>query len=458
MHSFHRSDEGFWKKQEKRRENRLGQPCCTQSGMSWTMMDMPGDFAVVVHGERDCLNCFHHHIGQSSVRFYSTRLTDSQLTMGMTDDPLRRCLELIASEEQPDFVLVLGTCPVEVIGSIFADVVQEVSERTGIPMIPLRTSGLRLSSQQEMLDWLYQTLTSLDISKPSREVQPDIPTAQRKLRSLWRKHFAIEPDFPIVSPLDLSINLIGLPPSRYPEIEWLCLSLGIPIQASFPEGASTDDWLSIRQAKYSFVVDPQMFPRLISTLKSFGQEIHEIAVPMGVKASFGVIEQIATVCHRQEQAMKLLAPLRGILQSITQGYLHAWRGKRFAVVIRMRNSYQIQSVAHHGLGHLPAILELGMEVSLLIQGAPDPKIREAYQAILEQQGFAIPFYIFSSPFELEELLMEHQFAGVCVADQGRHAAHSSGTPSIDPNELQSGLIGIKKNIQLMDERLRRRRM
>ena len=462
MDSQQISDEAFWKKQEKRREHRLGQPCCTQSGMSWTMINMPGNFAVVVHGEQDCLNCFHHHTGKSSVQFYSTRLTDSQLTMGTTDEPLRQCLDLIALEERPDFILVLGTCPVEVIGSVFSDVVQEVSQRTGVPMIPLRTSGLRLSSQQEMLDWLYQTLVSLNIPKPPRDYQYDISIAQRKLKSLWKKHFKIEPIFPSLSPLDSSsevtINLIGVPSGRHPEIEWICQSLGISVQASFPEKASTDDWLRMREAEHSFVVDPGMFPRLIAALESFDQLIHEIPFPMGLEASMQIIEKIAFVCHKEEQARQLLEPLRDILHRTTQPYYQAWKGKKFAVVTRMRNSYQLQSVSHNGLGHLPAILEMGMPVSLLIQGAPDPKIRDSYQEILAKQGFSIPFYIFSSPFELEILLNEHQFDGICVADQGRHAAHASGTPLIDPGELQSGLIGVKENAQLIEKQFRRGRV
>ena len=50
------ADEAFWQKQEARKRGLLGQPCCTQSNMSWAMMDVPGDFAVVVHGEFDRAN------------------------------------------------------------------------------------------------------------------------------------------------------------------------------------------------------------------------------------------------------------------------------------------------------------------------------------------------------------------------------------------------------------------
>ena len=92
-------DEAFWREQETRRQ-RLNQPCCTQSNMSWAMVDMEGDFAVVLHGESDCLNCFFHHRGRRTHDYYSTRLTDHQLTTGDTHRPLRRLLQMIAAERR----------------------------------------------------------------------------------------------------------------------------------------------------------------------------------------------------------------------------------------------------------------------------------------------------------------------------------------------------------------------
>jgi len=383
-------------------------------------------------------------------------LTDAQLTMGTTDEPLKQCLELIADEEKPDFVLVLGTCPVEVIGSVFNDVVLDVSKRTGIPMIPLKTSGLRLSSQQEMLDWLYQTLASLDIEK-AVEASNGKATAQRGLRALWRRHFGIEAEFGESPDAHLKVNLLGLPPGRHPEMKWLLEGMGIHVQGCYPVNASADDWLRIRQATHTFVVDPGMFPRLLECLRSNGQEIHEIPAPIGSRHCLEAIDTIAKACGRQEQANRLTAPIREQLEAEARTLKQDWAGKRFAVVTRMRNSYQIQSVSSYGLGHLPAFLDTGMAVSLLIQGAPDQSVQDSYREILDAMGFSIPFHMFSSPFELEELLKKHRFDAICVADQGRHAARNAETPSIDPNRLQPGLCNVLSNLKLIDDCLSRGR-
>ena len=45
------ADQPFWKEQERSIQGALGQPCCTLSGISSGLIRLPGNFAVVVHGE-----------------------------------------------------------------------------------------------------------------------------------------------------------------------------------------------------------------------------------------------------------------------------------------------------------------------------------------------------------------------------------------------------------------------
>jgi hypothetical protein len=248
----------------------MGQPCCTQSGVSWSMIDVPGEIAVVVHAEFDCVNCSHHHVGRSAVRFYSTRLSEGALTRGLTREPLERCLEQIAAARPPDLVLVLGTCPVEVIGDAFHEVVEEACARTGVRMVALRTSGLKLTSRREMLDWLYSTLAAA------------CP--------------------PTGAPSGLA--LFGLPGPRRgrPEPVAVLARAGFSVQACLPRGADSSDWRGLRGAARTVLVDRSMFPRLVAGLEADGQVITEV----------------------------------------------------------------------------PTLLELGLDVELLVQGAPDPDARAAF--------------------------------------------------------------------------------
>ena len=102
-------DEGFWQDVEARVKSNLGQPCCTLSGISSGLITMPGDFAVVIHGEHECASCFHH-VGPSVDRF-SAGLNEADFTSGETRDKLEECLELVVEEVNPKVIFVLGACP-----------------------------------------------------------------------------------------------------------------------------------------------------------------------------------------------------------------------------------------------------------------------------------------------------------------------------------------------------------
>jgi len=412
------SDEAFWRRQEKRRERGMGQPCCTQSGVSWSMIDVPGDFAVVVHGEYDCTNCFHHHIGRSARRFYSTRLSEAQLTRGETAAPLRRCLELIAREEQPPMVIVLGTCPVEVIGDPFYEVVKRVSAETGVPMVAMRTSGLKLTSQREMLDWLYTTLA---------ENAPDDGVRE-------------------------GVCLFGLPAPRLGDSEPVRMlrAAGVKVQAALPQGGTWDDWMAVRRSAVIAMVDRSMFPRLLGVLEDGGRQVVEVPQPVGVSACRQMYERLDGAADGR------LMPVVAAELSQAQAALDAvdFSGKRIGVAIRMLNAYKVDALVHQGLGEVPAFVEAGLEVELLIQGAPDPDARAAFDAALEARGFGhLTRHVFFGPFALPELLKKQGYDLVSIADSSHHAALEADVPYLPTGALQPYLAGVQANLRMLSQRL-----
>ncbi len=413
-------DEAFWQRQQRRREEKLGQPCCTQSGFSWSLMEIPGNFAVVVHGEFDCLNCFHHHTGVSSTRFYSTRLSEEMLTTGRTEQALRTCLELIAEVEAPDVVLVLGTCPVEVIGDRFGGVVEEVSARTGIPMIPLRTHGLALSSQPKMLDWLYKTLATL----------PPLP----------------RPEGPP------TINLIGGPAGPTGELRAILAKAGLGLGGAFPTGASLSDWRRISHARASFVVDTGMFPRLIEALSAQGQRVHEVPLPIGLAPTLRLYGRIAKALGVSLSAGA--APLVAEAKKAIEAFRAEHAGLRVAVALRMLNNYKAEALAYDGLGELAALEELGLRVELLIQGPPEPAAMAAVGERLRSRGCALPYRPFPGPFALGEALREGRYDACMLADSSAQAAREAGIPMLPTGALSPWLRGVPRSAQTLRQALR----
>ena len=376
------------------------------------MIDMPGNFAVVIHGEYDCVNCFHHQRGQSAIQYYSTRLTEAQLTTGRTEEPLRRCLELIAERQQPEGVVVLGTCPVEVIGDQFQKVVHQVSEATGIPMLPLRTNGLKLGTQADMLDWLNDSLASF-------AKQPSGATKGR-------------------------VNLVGLPGRgrALGEVRHVLSEAGLVVNGIYPTAASFSDWVNIANADFNAVVDSGMYQRLLQRLNGFGQRAVDVPFPVGLTATAAFYRAIFESSGRTVDTDSLLSPYTDRVQPHLASFRQRYGGARIAYAMRMKNTYSIANVAYDGLGCVSALEELGFEVELLIQGAPDEDAVRGYRDRLEERGFHLPFHVFSSPPEVIELLRQGRYNVTYLSDSSRIEAQRAGVPSINERMFQPFYSGI----------------
>ena len=415
-------DEPFWRAQERRRERELGQPCCTQSGISWQLMDMPGRFAVVVHGEYDCVNCFRHNAGRSSVQYFSTRLSEGQLTSGETAEPLRRCLELIVEHERPDAVVVLGTCPVEVIGDQFDRVVEAVSGDTGVPMVALHTSGLKLSTQQDMLDWCFDTLVGLgdNIGDPA-------------LRD--------------------AVALVGMPVSRLgaTEIEALMTRTSLELLASFPNGATLSDWARLPHCRNIVVSDRGMFPRLLGRLARAGCTITESPLPFGLAQTTRVHRDLLGL--DDDQGGDPLAEQRARASARIAAFRARWEGTPMALTIRMHNSTQFDMVARGGLGHVGLFTELGLDVTLLIQGSPDPSMRSVWSGLLRDHGLDLAFDVFPGPYAVGECIGRGQYRLVCVADWVHQEVARTGVPTVFSHQMRPWLNGVESNLGVIERAL-----
>jgi nitrogenase molybdenum-iron protein alpha/beta subunit len=384
--------------------------------MSWSMIDMPGNFAVVIHGEFDCVNCFHHQQGQSAIQYYSTRLTEAQLTTGRTEEPLRRCLELIVQHQQPDGVIVLGTCPVEVIGDQFQVVVQDVAKATGVPMLPLRTNGLKLGTQAAMLDWLCDSLARFAVEVPG------------ECRD--------------------RLNLIGFPGGAkvFAEPRELLQRVGITVNGVYPHAAGFDCWRNIANASLNAVVDSGMYPKLMRRLRDRDQAIINVPFPVGLEATRSFYTLLIESLHGEGAAQELVAGYTERLSREVDRFRSDFKGIKFAYAVRMKNTYSIANVAYDGLGFLSALLELGFEVELLIQGAPDADAQQAYAKRLEQRGVSLPFHVFSSPPEVIDILRNGGYRLTYLSDSSHSEARQAGVVAFGERTFHPFFSGVPKTI------------
>ena len=408
------ADERFWRTQEARRQQ-LGQPACSQSNMSWAMFDMPGDIAIVIHGESDCLNCFFHHKGQGGHRYFSTRLTDHQISTGTTAEPLRNLLGAIARVRKPEAIIVLGTCPVEVIGDRFEEVVSEVADDTGVTMVALHTHGLALMPLHRIQDWMYGTLASL------------APTA----------------------PADRSgINLLGVPQGLdMTELQTILTDLGLALNGTYPGGTSLEDWQRIPVATATYAVDASMYRKLGRALKKLGQPTHDVPMPLGIsgtRAFFSAIADKEGVAHRLDAA---LAAREAAFAPAIEAFRARAAGRRIALCVRMLKTHRVELLAHGGLSPFGLLTELGFEVEVLVQGPTEDHARARYVELLEKHGLnGVPVTPFPGPWKLGEVLSAGGFHGAIMSDVARNVVEEVGLPWVSTGALRPGLSGMTDNL------------
>ncbi|MFM2160592.1 MAG: hypothetical protein RLZZ383_104 [Pseudomonadota bacterium] len=466
-------DEAFWVEQEKNIQGALGQPCCTLSGIAASLMKTTGHFAVVVHGEDECASCFRH-VGPAAVQFFCTGLTEQEFVTGRTSEPLRRCLRLVAEELAPDAIFVLGACPVEVIGDQFEDVVAAVGkEFPDIPMRALHTSGLKVGSQTAMLDWMFETLAGLPGETPrdpswlrklidvaGEMYKLDLPSEHETVTSVVGQIESVLAEVAenrVARPED-SVILLGLPRVRYdgdttaPEHVRVLQAAGLRLLGNYPQATSLDQWRWITWARNGFVADRSLYPKLVRRLEAAGQAIHEVPLPIGIRQSLEVYRLFGEATGRAEAIASVVAPLAEAAERALAEFRARYGGLRMAYAIRMNNNYDADELAYQGLGDFFALDELGLEMTLLVQGPPDK--RDRFEKMFERRGIRLPFEMFLEPWVMADLLQAGGYDVAYLADHCRNEATKAGVPMIPTRTLEPWLDGAVRNLQRFDHLLR----
>ncbi len=459
-------DDPFWHQQETRLAGRLGQPCCTLSGMCTLLGGMAGDFAVIIHGERDCGNSFVHHRMESAERFFCTCLTEEEITFGRVDDSLERCLRLVLDEVKPDAVIVLGTCPITMIGADPGPVVDRVAAQSPTPILLLRTGGLNLATQAEMVDWLYSSLAGLpqvarDQDDHHRRVAAALMSTARALHqdtALTPQDVRARVEEAFVSPpVDRCVNFIGLPADgvRSSELATALGSADIQIAGLYPFEADLRGWRSISHAAVNVVADRRLYPRLLAQLEqSHGIGSVEVPLPIGLEQSLQFYRTIGDFFNAREALDRALAPQVAAARARVDAFRARARAGniRVAMGIRMLNNYQVDQLAYEGLGDVEALAELGFDLTLLIQGPPEERAR--FEEMLAGIGVTYPMHVFPSPWNLAPLLVEGNYQVAYLADHSWEEAQKAGIPMIKSRGLAPLLTGVERNLTALAELLR----
>ncbi len=417
IHLAWRGCRGYTSGVRPRERARLNQVVCTLEGMATLLRRTPGGFAVVIHGDRDCLNVLVQGMdGPGTDRFYCTNLSEADAVMGRSRARLERCLEAVCGLG-PDVVFLLGTCLSTLLGDELGSAASRVSASTGVPVVALEGAGMRFVSQASVVDrHAGLMLGAVEAS-------------------------GLVPDGRSVT----SVNLVGFDPGR--EMIDLLGRLGIEVNSMLGLDASVEEFKRLPSARFNAVLDRELYGGFLEEAsRRFGQRTVQVPFPVGHRASMEFLQALAGAVA-PDRTLELVDDAAGEMGRQVESARGRVAGARLGYNIGSMKNLEPRTLALEGLSDLPAFEELGFEVIVLVQGDDRPERIEAVEATLEGFGCRAPQAVFADTVQFGRLCQETGCDLVYGADHlaGQMAPSKAGFLAF--GSLLPGFEGTARNIE-----------
>lgn len=402
----------------------LAQPGCAMTGFLFLLAGTFPGVAVVVFGERDCANAMPRLdsplAASSRFNVFTVALKEAEVVVGTASAGLRECLRAVARHRRPRAIVVLSTCLSEMIGADADEACREVEAESGIPVVPLRTGGLRPRTQADIQDWVTRTLAT-------------------RLRS----------DRP---PEPLGVNLVGYRTEPPPdprlrrhvfraEAGRTLRALGLVRGSVVPLGARPGDWADLHRAGLTVVSDRSVFADLLPLLESPGHRVLEVPPPMGVDSTDRFWRAVAEAFGRDADPVLQASPERAAAIRARDAARERWAGRRLAYGIGSHHNFHPDQLAQEGLGDLPLLAELGFRIELVIQERDTPEAHGRIRRTLAAVGVDLPYHLFYEPAVLAPVLQAGRYDLAYVPDFLGDQAARAGVPMVPFGSLQAGWWG-----------------
>ncbi|MDY0000612.1 MAG: nitrogenase component 1 [Polyangia bacterium] len=406
------------KEQAQRIAARLDQVMCTLEGMATLFAQTPGDFAVVVHGDRDCLGVVVQGMAYPGTeRFFGTQLGEPDAVAGHGATRLGECLRAICQHVRPRVVFVIGTCLSALLGEDLEPVARQLGRETGVRVVALEGAGMGFVSQAEILD--RHACLLLDSVEDSKREAPR-PSGQ--------------------------LCAVGFDPG--PEVRRLMSVIGAPLSAALHVGAPLSDWARLPSARGHLLLDEALYPQLASALRERrGQETIEAPFPVGCGGTRGFFDSLIQRCGlNSDEAGAIIGPEEGPALEAVEVARRRLAGLRIGFNLGSKKNLDSRTLARAGLVDLQVFEELGFEPVLLVQGDDSPSRMDALEGILGGYGCGAPVRVFSDTVFFGALCRAEGCELVYASDHLREEAEAAGIPFLPIGVLEPGWGRVRANI------------
>jgi len=476
----------------RRRAGELAQPSCSLVGIGSLLLETQGSFAVVIHGDVDCINpflkVFPHRLAPdvarmrlASDRFYTTGLLENEVIAGGGRQRLVSCIRTAVEEQSPRVVFVLGTCLSEMIGEDLEGGCAEAQAACGVPVMALRAGGLRLKTQAELLDRFGTLLASLDRVSFGGHLEArtgDVGNVQTGLAA-GALGEALPPRQPggEVQPSAGAGGIVllgypGLRPRERTEVDNLLAAAGGRLLAELPARSSLDAWSDLASADLVAVADPALWPELLALLTVRKVSWDDLPPPMGLLATRRFYGKLLERCPHGEAAMASLdaaelaaraelavlsaSPVtwpEGAAAGVQGDVSRRVGGLRVAYCIGSIKNYVAGQLAQEGLADLPVFAELGCDVEILIQERDDQAAHDRVCRNLAALGIELPYRNFNDPGVLSRALSSGGYDLAYCQDHLAGQVRQAGIAHVRSGALRPGFVGMVHNARTLEAAL-----
>jgi hypothetical protein len=420
----------------------LAQEACSYQAMTELLMAMRGNFAVIIHSDRDCSNVLPKTGGlvrsDGEYKFFCTNLREDEIVTGQGNAKLRRAIELVHEGCRPSLIVVLSTCPTVMIGDNLKNVARKAARDLGIRVVAEVTHGLRPKSPAEIVDECYSML----IRGAEKAAESGEPAASGRF------------------------NLVGmtLTDAERAEVEAVCGRMGLTLNVVLSERASIEDFLGVSRARWNIHPGPHLMLHFDEECRErFGLPAVEVPLPFGARATERFYRAIADAAGVAEPVFEeAVGPLRNEARAAVEearariaARVQAQRSRapRLAYNIGSVRSFNLRRIALEELGELPFFDELGFATRFFIQGPQDHGNPERIAGVLGELGVASPFTIFPDPGALSRSLQPGEHDLFFGAQFLRDQLSRVGLPLLQHHQLGMGFRLVQHDIGLVEEAL-----
>ena len=419
----------------------LAQEACSYQAMTQILSGFQGNLAVLVHSDRDCSNVISkipdsqlHAPAKATgtrppptlpYRFLCTNLTEDEIVTGQGNSKLRRGIELIHEEWNPELIIVLSTCPTVMVGDNIKNVTRKAAKDLNIKVVCQITHGLSPKSPAEVVDKFFVLLSQY-------AERSDI---NRKMR----------------------VNLVGMGarPNETIEFKNILSEFGITVNSVIDNNSTLEDFKRLGQAQFNIHPGPNMLLEFDEYCrKNLGIEPIEVPLPFGLSATNEFYEAIcATFNIPQDTTTAVLDKYRTAGAQGVEAFHAKYTSDRPLLVsynIGSGRSFELRRIALEELGQKRFLDDLNIQSVLFLQGPKDEANVQRVATVLRDLGIHEEFIIFSDPGQLSHYIKPGYFACFLGEDFLANELSKIELNLLQKQALEMGYASIASNISKLE--------